>query len=123
MAEVTLERVLEQARQLPATEQQKLREFLPRPEVVMPEFKAPRIPPGRRVPLAHKQKDRSQELAWLMKNQGDYAGQWVALEGDELIAHGYDLVQVSNEAKAKGVANPIFARAEAPNARPFAGWP
>lgn len=123
MAEVTLESVLEQVRQLPKTEQQKLREFLPRPEIVRPEFKAYQIPPGRRVPLAETLKDRSRELAWLMKNQGDYAGQWVALEGDELIAHGYDLKQVSDEAKTKGVDDPIFAHAEDPNALPFAGWP
>ena len=123
MAEVTLESVLEQVRQLPTVEQQQLREFLPRPQAAMPEFKPAPIPPGRRVPLAHKQKNRSRELAWLMKNQGDYAGQWLALEGDELIAHGYDLVEVSKEAKAKGVDNPIFAHAEDSNALPFAGWP
>ena len=123
MAEVTLESVLEQVQQLPTTEQQMLREFLPRPEAAKPEFKASPIPPGRRVPLAHKQKDRSRELAWLMKNQGDYAGQWVALDGDELIAHGYDLKQVSEEAKAKGINDPIFAHAEDSNALPFAGWP
>ena len=123
MAEVTLESVLEQVQQLPLNDQRKLRDSIRLPELTAPDAPMNRIPPGRRVPLAHKQKDRSRELAWLMKNQGDYAGQWVALEGDELIAHGYDLVEVSKEAKAKGVDNPIFAHAEDPNALPFAGWP
>ena len=123
MAEVTLESVLEQVRQLPVTEQQMLREFLPRPAVVRPEFKAYQIPPGRRVPLAETPKDRTKELAWLAQNQCDYAGQWVALEDDALIAHGHDVLKVAEEAKSKGVTDPLFARAEDPNALPFAGWP
>ena len=123
MSEVTLESVLEQVQQLPLTEQQKLREILPRPEVVSPEFKAPQIPPGRRVPLDEPHRDRSQELAWLRENQRDYAGQWVALDGGKLIAHGYDLKQISEEARVKGVDDPIFAHAEASTALPFAGWP
>ncbi len=123
MAEVTLESVLEQVRQLPLTEQQMLRESLPRPEVVRPEFKPHRIAPGRRVQLAEPQKDRTREMAWWDQHQAEYAGQWLAIEGDQLIAHGHDLLKVSAEAKSKGIDNPLFARAEDPNALPFAGWP
>ena len=114
MAEVTLKSVLEQVKQLPVSEQQQLREFLPRPPVAMPEFKPHSIPPGRRVKLVEPQKDRTRELAWLAQHQAEYAGQWVAIEGDELIAHGDDLIKVSTEAKDKGISNPLFARAEAP---------
>jgi hypothetical protein len=123
MQEITLENVLEQVRQLPSGEQQKLLQRLLLPETPPQAAVRHKPPPGRRVPLAHQQKDRSRELAWLVQHQAEYAGQWVALEGDELIAHGYDLLQVSAEAKAKGVDEPIFARAEDPNGPPFAGWP
>jgi hypothetical protein len=123
MAEVTLENVLKQVEQLPLNDKRKLRDSIRLPELTAPDSLMNRIPPGRRVPLVGPDKDRSRELAWLVKNQGDYAGQWLALDGDELIAHGYDLKQVSEEAKAKGVTDPIFAHAEDSNALPFAGWP
>ena len=123
MAEVTVESVLEQVRQLPVAEQRKLRDSISLPEFSTPDSLINRIPRGRRVPTPYPQKDRSREMAWLAQHQAEYAGQWVALEGDELLAHGDDLLQVAAEAKAKGEENPIFARAEDPNAPPFAGWP
>ena len=123
MAEVTLESVLEQVQQLPIPEQRKLRDSIRLPEFTAPDSLVNRIPPGRRVHLSEPQKDRTREMAWWAKHQAEYAGQWLAIEGDELIAHGFDLLKVSAEAKSKGIDNPLFARAEAANARPFAGWP
>jgi len=34
--------------------------------------------------------DRSRQMAWIAAHQEEYAGQWVALDGDRLIAHGDD---------------------------------
>ncbi|MGH7826945.1 MAG: DUF5678 domain-containing protein [Candidatus Binatia bacterium] len=35
-------------------------------------------------------------------------GQWVVLEGSEVIAHGEDPVQVINEAKSRGIRTPYI---------------
>jgi plasmid stability protein len=53
---------------------------------------------------------REREHAWRRSNrdllQGQYAGQWVVLEGEEILAHDKDAVQAVEEAKAKGVVVP-----------------
>ena len=44
--------------------------------------------------------ERREEMQWLAKESGPYAGQWVALDGPRLVAHGSQLAAVSAEAKA-----------------------
>ncbi len=48
--------------------------------------------PGKikRVPM----KDRSKEMRWLKDHRHEYRGEWVALEGDRLVAHGNDAKEV-----------------------------
>lgn len=61
------------------------------------------------------------ELEWLAKHAGPYAGQWVALDGGRLIAHGPKLADVRADAQAAGVKEPLFA--SVPNDDlPFGGW-
>jgi hypothetical protein len=35
-----------------------------------------------------------------------YSGQWIVLEGERVVAHGLDPVEVINAAKSKGIAIP-----------------
>ena len=46
------------------------------------------------------------EVIWIQKNQDylwqHYAGQWIAVDGEELIAAGTDRAKVSREAASKG---------------------
>ncbi len=52
---------------------------------------------------------RERELAWRASHQGElrrYAGQWVVLEGEEIIAHGPDPAQSVFEARARGIESP-----------------
>ncbi|BDC48376.1 hypothetical protein F183_A06920 [Bryobacterales bacterium F-183] len=65
---------------------------------------------------------RKEELRWLATNSSPYAGQWVALEGDRLIAHGPKLSDVQAAAAAAGVENPLFSSVPADNGLPFGGW-
>jgi hypothetical protein len=55
---------------------------------------------------------REREHAWLDANMRDleenHAGQWVALQGDELIAVGDKLSDVLAAARSKGVENPLI---------------
>lgn len=46
-------------------------------------------------------------MKWIADHRQDYLGQWVCLEGDQLISSGADGVQVHHEAKAQGVEIPF----------------
>ena len=54
---------------------------------------------------------RNQELEWRRSHAETleaFANQWVVLEGEQIMAHGEDPVQVINEAKSKGVCTPYI---------------
>ncbi len=115
MTGVTLENVLEQVRQLPFDDRQKLLEKLTEEIRQQPQTN------GKRVPLPVPYKDRSREYEWLKEHAREYAGQWVALEGDRLIAHGANAAEVFAAADASGVERPFLLRVEDPDGPPFAG--
>jgi predicted DNA-binding antitoxin AbrB/MazE fold protein len=48
--------------------------------------------------------ERREELHWLAKESDPYAGQWVALDGPRLVAHGEKLANVIAAAKGQGYA-------------------
>jgi predicted DNA-binding antitoxin AbrB/MazE fold protein len=66
--------------------------------------------------------DRREELQWLATESGPYAGDWVALDGPRLVAHGEKLASVSAAARAAGVIEPFFARVPRDKGVPFGGW-
>jgi predicted DNA-binding antitoxin AbrB/MazE fold protein len=66
--------------------------------------------------------ERREELQWLAKEARPYAGQWVALDGPRLVAHGVKLADVSASAAAAGIEEPFFARVPKEIAAPFGGW-
>ena len=56
----------------------------------------------------------SREMNWLADNNS-YAeehllGQWVAISGDQLVAHGHDLGKVAEDAKKAGYDKPLLTR-------------
>lgn len=63
----------------------------------------------------------NKSLEWVRVHREEYDGQWVVLEGDELIAHGSDGKQVYEEARAKGIETPFLKRVKAKEL-PFGGW-
>lgn len=66
--------------------------------------------------------DRHEEFEWLAKESGAYAGQWVALDGKRLVAHGPELAEVSAAARAAGVAQPLLTHLPPADELPFGGW-
>jgi len=73
---------------------------------------------ARNLPI----KDRASEVEWLQKHRDEYAGQWIALDGDKLIASGDDLKEVVSTARRLGVPDALMMRVEPNDALPFAGF-
>ena len=63
------------------------------------------------------QDPRAEELHWIAKNKAylweHHAGQWIAVQGSQLVAFGDDLNQVMDEARASGVDDPLVSRVRA----------
>ena len=66
--------------------------------------------------------DCSGELRWLDEHRQEYIGQWVALQGDRLLAHGMSAGDVYDEARRLGVEVPSLLRIEPWDELPFGGW-
>jgi Family of unknown function (DUF5678) len=80
MSSATLERILDEVKRLTPEERHQLRKALEREAV---QAFAP--------PSADAENDRwEREQRWLDEHRDEYVGQWVALEGDHLLASGPD---------------------------------
>jgi len=75
--------------------------------------------PVRMVPS----RDRSREMDWIKENRARYADQWVAVEGDRLIAADADGHKVFAAAKAAGIEVPFLVHVLSEDPLPFVpGW-
>ncbi|MGH9802754.1 MAG: DUF5678 domain-containing protein [Blastocatellia bacterium] len=79
-------------------------------------------PTERQQPLRVKMPDSSREMRWIKEHRKEYAGQWVALDGDRLLSHGMNAKEVFAAADQSGVTDPFFAHLEPADALPFGGW-
>jgi len=104
----TLEQILEEARKLPAEEQRRLRAALNAPHSN-----------GDTLPTY---RTNEQERAWINAHRDEYLGQWVALDGDHLIANGADARTVYEAARAQGVEIPYIDRVEPQVDAFMGGW-
>jgi predicted Zn-dependent protease len=108
----TLEQIINEARALPPVEQAKLRQALDRElEQPAPDQSAT---PGYRT--------NEQERAWVEAHRDEYLGQWVALDGDHLIAHGTDGKRVYDEARAQGITAPYLVHVTPKVEAYVGGW-
>ena len=68
-------------------------------------------------------RDRTNEMKWIDENRGAYVDQWVAVEGDRLIAAGIDPLKVFAAAKAEGIRIPFVVHVLPEDPLPFVpGW-
>ena len=109
MSSATLERILDEVKRLTPDERRELREALEREMTDAPQ-----------APSADDRRER--ERRWLDEHRDEYLGQWVALEGDRLLASGPDGRAVYEAARAAGVRAPLVTRVEPRDELPFAGW-
>lgn len=76
-------------------------------------------------PLSHQTAGSSQRpdpalaMEWLRLHRKEYGGQWVALDGSRLIAHGPDALEVYAAAQADGAYLPMIDHIEPADALPF----
>ncbi|MCP9495159.1 MAG: DUF5678 domain-containing protein [Pyrinomonadaceae bacterium MAG19_C2-C3] len=62
------------------------------------------------------------ERAWIEQHRDEYLNQWVALDGDRLLAHGTDAREVYLAARATSDAVPYVERVKPSDRLPFGGW-
>jgi hypothetical protein len=105
----TLEQILEEARALSPEERRQLREALDREEV-------------QQRSSGVDDSNRAREQQWVAEHRDEYVGQWVALEGDHLIAHGHDARAVYTSAREAGIQIPFVVRVEAYDEPSMGGW-
>jgi hypothetical protein len=65
---------------------------------------------------------QQKQMQWLAQHRAHYAGQWVALDGEQLICPGTNNREVLAQARKLGVQVPFVAYLEPLDALPFGGW-
>lgn len=55
------------------------------------------------MPLGNQESKRQQRAAWLAVHRAEYAGQYVALDGNRLLGTGSNYPEAARSAKAAGV--------------------
>jgi len=65
---------------------------------------------------------RAQHMAWLKAHREEYAGQYVALDGDRLVGAGATIREAHEQARRQGVEHPFLTHISSANDAPFGGW-
>lgn len=119
MSAEMLNEVIKQIETLNTSERQTIRAFLEEQE-----RKDAEVENREKVveaPAAHDPFRRC-EYQWIREHRDEYAGQYVVLESDQLVAHGKDGRQVLATARQAGIKIPFIVRIEALDEPPFGGW-
>jgi hypothetical protein len=58
--------------------------------------------------MAPSYRTHEDERAWLEAHREEFLGQWVALDGGTLVAHGTNASAVYDKAREKGVTSPYL---------------
>jgi hypothetical protein len=66
--------------------------------------------------------DLRDELRWIDEHREEYAGQWVAVRGNQLLSSGADGLSVYRAARQAGDDRPFVTLVEPVQELPFAGW-
>ena len=116
MAENTVESLLHQFASLSQREKLRFRQLI---DVWL--HRALEPAPETCFVAAVPEPDPEPNRRWMKEHRQEYAGQWVALDGERLIAHGSDAQAVFAAAKADGAYLPLIAFIPATDEPPFAG--
>lgn len=111
MSTLTAENVLKMIEELPTSERLRLRQLLSQANGVLGHAKPPL---DKRVPC-QPMPDDTREMQWIQDHKHEYAGQWVALDGDRLIAASPNRMEISAAIKADGAKLPLIHRIPAPD--------
>jgi hypothetical protein len=128
MAQSSFEQVLKEVQALPPEDVARLREILNAPNETEQQNGATRTAAQeearkpdavREMARAASLRNLTAERQWLKEHCDEYAGQWVALKGDQLISHGKDHLAVYQAAKAAGHSDALMELVEPSDALPF----
>jgi hypothetical protein len=112
----TAEQIIESLRALPLSEREKFFDLAEEEKTkILSEREA------KNIELEMKNERFRRALRWIEEHKEEFDGQWVCLDGDNLIAHGFDGKKVYEEAKSKGIETPFLERVKAKEL-PFGGW-
>ena len=108
---LSVDEIIKSIAQLPAAEQKGIRRWLEHKGATTGE-----------VHRSQAHADRSaKSLRWLHENREKCSRQWVALDGDRLIASGLTAKEVYSKAKAEGVEIPFVELVTDPEPVPSTG--
>lgn len=65
---------------------------------------------------------RNKRMEWLKANREEYAGQYVALDGDKLVGTGKNIREAHEQAKRNCVNKPFLVRVSGENEILSGGW-
>lgn len=94
---LSVDEIIKSIAQLPPAEQERIRRWLEEKGATNGEGQGSQ---------AHANRS-ARSLRWLHENREKYSGQWVALDGDRLIASGPTAKEVYSKAKSEGVEIPF----------------
>ena len=106
---LSFDQIIKSIEQLPAAEQERIRRWL--------DEKAPTNGNTSQADATRSAKS----LRWLQENREKYSGQWVALDGDRLIASRSTAKEVYSKAKAEGIEIPFVELVTDRGPVPFTG--
>lgn len=112
MSSMTAESILPLIAQLSQPERAKLRVLLDQQAESEQPTKAPR---DKRLPSKPMPANAKDAMNWIAEHRREYAGQWVALDGDRLIAHGNSHDEVWDAAQADDAFLPMVTFVEDPD--------
>jgi len=107
----SFDQIIKSIEQLPASDQERIRRWLVEHETSNG---------GENGSPANTNRS-TKSLRWLQENREKYVGQWVALDGDRLIASGRTAKDVYSKAKAEGVEIPFVELVTERESEPFTG--
>lgn len=117
MSTFTAETILKLIEQLPVTERTRLAQLLAQQTAASVKVKPPR---DKRVP-SKPMRDRTRERQWVNDHKHEYAGQWVALDGDRLVAASVVQQEVWDAVDATSPNPPLVLRISSPDDLPYIG--
>ncbi len=117
MSTFTAETILKLIEQLPITERTRLNHLLAQQAAEPIKAKAPR---DKRVPCEPMPDDK-RERQWVKDHKQAYAGQWVALDGDRLVAASFVQQEVVDAVDVSSPNPPLVLRIPSPDDLPYVG--
>jgi hypothetical protein len=112
----TVDQAIEIIRQLPPPEREKVREW-----IIEDSEKEISDGDAKKAELEKRNEKFKRALSWVEANKEEYDGQFVLLEGDDLISSGSDPKELYETARSKGIKIPFVKRVKAKEL-PFGGW-